>query len=223
MQRQMPTSVVILRRLPDNLSRICLTFDDGPDPNYTPRVLDALAEADVRATFFVVGSAAVRDPQLVRRALAEGHEVANHTWSHAHPRLLPATQVQHEVAAANHAIADIVGKAPRYFRPPFGHMRRSMVDAAHTLGQAVVLWSLSGKDWGPMGRASMIARRVARARAGDIILLHDARWRYNRPWETLKVLPEALARLKGAGLTPVLIGDGPRAPSMPVQTASAVS
>jgi peptidoglycan-N-acetylglucosamine deacetylase len=188
-----PACTEIVRRLPSDTHQAYLTFDDGPDPIYTPRVLDALGAAGVRATFFVVGVAAVRHAGLIRRMHAEGHEVANHTWSH--PRVVRKKAARQEVTASTHALEDILGQRPRFFRPPFGHLRRCLTEAAQEQGQTVVLWSLSSKDWGPMGRAALIGRRLARAQASDIILLHDARWRYNRPWETLKGLLAFLARL----------------------------
>jgi len=203
----MSAAPLIVRRLSNEVAQVCLTFDDGPDPNYTPAVLDILAAAGVKATFFVVGMSAVRWPALIRRMLTEGHEIANHTWSHTHPRLVRPALVRQEVVAATEALADITGQRPCYFRPPFGHLRASMLTAAQDQGQGIVLWSLSGKDWGPMGRAASIARRLGRARAGDIILLHDAKRKYNRPWETLRVLPDFLTSLGTAGLKPISIGD----------------
>jgi peptidoglycan-N-acetylglucosamine deacetylase len=195
-----PASNDILRRLPSALGRAVLTFDDGPDPEHTPRVLDVLAAAGVRATFFLVASAAERHPLLARRMLAEGHEIGNHTRSHYHPALLRDGAARREVIAGSRALADILGYKPRYFRPPFGHLRRCMTETAHELGETVVLWSLSAKDWGPFGRVAPIARRLARARVGDIVLLHDARWRYNRPWATLEVLASFVTCARATGM-----------------------
>jgi peptidoglycan/xylan/chitin deacetylase (PgdA/CDA1 family) len=188
----------IVCRLPRDSRRAYLTFDDGPDSDFTPRVLDLLAGAGIKATFFVVGVAAASQAGLIRRMVGEGHEVANHTWSHPHPWRVRCNVAREEVYSASHALADILGRWPRYFRPPFGRLRRCMTEAAEELGQSLVLWSLSGKDWGPLGRAASIDARLANAKAGDIILLHDARWRYNRPWEMLKVLPAFLARFDHA-------------------------
>ncbi len=193
-------STDIMRRLPAAFGHASLTFDDGPDPEHTPRVLDVLAAAGVRATFFLVASAAERHSLLARRMLAEGHEIGNHTWSHYHPALLREHTARREVIAGSRALADILGRAPRYFRPPFGYLRRCMIETAHALGETVVLWSLSAKDWGPFGRAAPIARRLSRVRSGDIVLLHDARWRYNRPWATLEVLASFVAFTRATGM-----------------------
>ncbi|MGH8501403.1 MAG: polysaccharide deacetylase family protein [Gammaproteobacteria bacterium] len=206
MQRPAPANII--RRLSTHTPRAYLTFDDGPHPQYTPRVLDVLAAAGARATFFMVGTAARRHAALTRRVRAAGHEIGNHTWSHPRPGLLRTADGRNEVEAGAQALADITGERPLYFRPPYGRLRRGMTEAAATQGETVVLWSLSGKDWGPLGRARWIATRLARAGSGDIVLLHDAPWRYNRPWEMLKVLSGFLSRLKHDGLTLGSLEDG---------------
>ena len=179
-----------------------LTFDDGPDPKWTPRVLDILAEAAVPATFFLVGRLAVRHAALVRRLAAEGHEAGNHTWSHRHPwTVLPST-ARKEVHDGATAIADITGRAPKLFRPPHGRLRQCMIDEAERGGQTVVLWNHSAVDWGPLGSAHGIAGRLSAAQAGDIILMHDGGRGINHPEELVKVLPEFLCSLGRRGLSP---------------------
>jgi peptidoglycan/xylan/chitin deacetylase (PgdA/CDA1 family) len=222
---QRPPRANIIRRLSPQSLQTHLTFDDGPHPEYTPRVLDLLAAVGARATVFMVGTAAAHHAELTRRVLSDGHAIGNHTWSHPHPRLLGAARARHEVAAGSDALANVIGERPRYFRPPYGRMRRCMTEAAAHQGQVVVLWSLSGKDWGPLGRARWIENRLARASAGDIVLLHDAPWRYNRPWEMLKVLTAFLVRLKRDGLMSDSLEHGMRndeQPSTAPQAAAAV-
>lgn len=174
---------------------VYLTFDDGPDPGFTPRILDALAEVRLTATFFVVGQLACRQAALLRRIAEQGHEVGNHTWSHRHPWTLSETAARREVRDATAAIADILGRSPVHFRPPHGRVRRVMVEEARAHGQSLVLWHLSAVDWGPFGRARGIARRLRRARPGDIVLMHDGGWGINHPAELLQVLPAFLPRL----------------------------
>lgn len=191
-----------LRRLDGRTSRICLTFDDGPDPEWTPRFLDVLEEARVRATFFVVGHAARRYRTLLRHIAAAGHEIGNHTYAHRHPWTLTPTDARREVEDGSAAIADVLGQAPRLFRPPHGRLRPTMTEAAGAQGQRTVLWSLSARDWGAFAQASRIESRLSRAAAGDIVLMHDGRNRRNHPWETLHALPALLGRLRKAGLEP---------------------
>ena len=189
---------------PDDGGRVFLTFDDGPDPRFTLLILEILAQASAYATFFVVGEDAVRFPSLVRRIANEGHEVGNHTWSHCHPWTISSGVARQEVSFASAALADLLGRSPRYFRPPHGRLRRCMMDQARELGQTVVMWSLSAVDWGPWGRATRIARRLRAVQEGDIVLLHDGRRRYNRPWETVRVLSGFLSDLHYRNLKPSL-------------------
>ncbi|MCC7548945.1 MAG: polysaccharide deacetylase family protein [Burkholderiales bacterium] len=176
-----------------------LTFDDGPDPLWTPAVLDALAQCGVRATFFAVGRAARAHPGLVRRIVEAGHALGNHTWSHRHPWLLRRHEAVAEVLDGAHAIADVTGTPVRLFRPPHGRMRACMAEAAAAAGQRTLLWTRSAVDWGALATPAGIARRLARVRDGDIVLMHDAARGSNRPQSLLHVLPGFLWRLQQEG------------------------
>lgn len=184
---------------------VYLTFDDGTDARWTPRILDILAQANIRATFFLVGRLAARYPALVRRLVAEGHEAGNHTWSHRHPWTLLASSARKEVRDGAAAIADLIGRAPKFFRPPHGRLRRCMIEEAERSGQTLVLWNRSAVDWGPLGSARGIARRLRAARAGDIVLMHDGGRGINRPEELVKALPEFLSNLSRLELVPSLL------------------
>jgi peptidoglycan/xylan/chitin deacetylase (PgdA/CDA1 family) len=174
---------------------VYLTFDDGPDVEWTPRILDALAAARTRATFFVVGQAVRAAPSLLRRVAAEGHGIGNHSYAHRHPWTLREAEARREVRDGAAAIADVLGQEPRLFRPPHGRIRGCMVEEAAQGGQRTVLWSLSAVDWGPLGRAPRIAARLRRAAPGDIVLMHDGRRSRNRPDALLSVLPDFLTSL----------------------------
>lgn len=184
---------------------VYLTFDDGPDPKWTPRILDILAEAAVPATFFLVGRRAARYSALVQRLTAEGHEAGNHTWSHRHPWTLLASTARKEVHDGASVIADIIGRVPKFFRPPHGRLRRCMIDEAERSGQALVLWNRSAVDWGPLGSARGIAHRLSAAQPGDIVLMHDGSGGINHPEELVKVLPEFLSNLSRCGHVPDLL------------------
>lgn len=172
--------------------RLHLTFDDGPDPKWTPRCLDVLAEANAKATFFVIGTHARRYAELTRRIAREGHAIGNHTLTHAHPWTLDRRRAADEVRDGADAIADIVGTAPKLFRPPHGRRRRAMLDEASAQGESIVMWDVSAIDWGWLGTAPNIARRLARARDGHIVLMHDGANQHNRPDQLLAVLPAYL-------------------------------
>jgi peptidoglycan/xylan/chitin deacetylase (PgdA/CDA1 family) len=182
------------------MSHIYLTFDDGPDPEFTPRVLDVLARANMHATFFAIGTQARRWPELVRRAAAEGHEIANHSFSHRHPWMMSARSARAEVREGAAVLSEITGHAPNFFRPPHGRMRACMREEAQQGGQKTMLWDLSAIDWGPFGRADKIAERLSRIQGEEVVLMHDGRNEHNKPDELLKVLPQVLVQLRERGL-----------------------
>lgn len=187
--------VVRRAKTPPDPGRIHLTFDDGPNPNWTPRFLDLLAAAGCTAIFFMLGVQASRYPHLVRRMLSDGHELGNHTWSHRHPWMMTPPVARREVVDGSAAIADAAGVAPRYFRPPYGRMRSCMIREAARRGESLMLWSISARDWGPFGASrAAITARLDRARPGDIVLMHDAPRSVNRPDQLIQVLPSLLQR-----------------------------
>jgi peptidoglycan-N-acetylglucosamine deacetylase len=194
-----------LTRVAADDGRIWLTFDDGPDAEWTPRILDVLAEWSMRATFFIIGRAARAHPDVVRRIDHAGHEIGNHTWSHRHPWTMGLRAAQQEVRDGAAAISDIVGRAPKFFRPPHGRLRQCMIDEAEAGDQRIALWSLSAVDWGPLGRDSAIAARLGKASAGDIVLMHDSARGINHPGELIRVLPDFLGSLVQKQLRPALL------------------
>lgn len=153
---------------------VCLTFDDGPHPRLTPRVLDLLAAHGVRATFFLIASAAQRHPQLVRRMLDEGHEVANHSWSHASIAHLTADEVSREVSRGSSALTQLTGQSLRWFRPPRGMLTGPVLRAATDLGQDIAMWSARNPagvlDPTPQELTDHLVRGL---HAGAIYCLHD--------------------------------------------------
>ncbi|HEX7011546.1 MAG TPA: polysaccharide deacetylase family protein [Steroidobacteraceae bacterium] len=184
----------------DSMERVYLTFDDGPDRDFTPRVLDVLAQAEMQATFFVIGECARREPELIRRIAEGGHAIGNHTYSHRHPWLMTPRAARAQVRDGANAVADVLGYPPRLYRPPHGRLRPCMVDEAHKLGEHIVLWNVSAIDFGPLGSAKRIGQRLASVSANDIVLMHDGRNRHNRPDQLLEVLPGFLAHLRERGL-----------------------
>jgi peptidoglycan-N-acetylglucosamine deacetylase len=209
-----------LLRLPEDARRrgeVALTFDDGPDPEVTPRVLDLLDAHGATASFFLIGRRAARHPALTRELVRRGHSAENHTDRHLKAfAALPFGAMRREVAAGQRAIADAAGEAPRFFRPPVG-LRSPLLDPilART-GLAQVAWTRRGFDTVSREPAA-IARRLGRGlAAGDILLLHDgsvARTHEGRIPVVLEALPALLRQIGAAGLKAVSL---PRA--MPAAT-----
>jgi peptidoglycan-N-acetylglucosamine deacetylase len=183
---------------------VALTFDDGPDPADTPKLLDLLREKGVKATFFVVGKRADRHPEIVRRAWAEGHLIANHTWSHysLFCFLLPG-RLRTEIERGSESIRRICGSRPRFFRSPVGLRHPLLAPYLQDAGLEYVSWSIRTRDT-LTANSSVVARRILKAASGDIILLHD-----HLPGGAnamLEVLPSVIDKLRERGFQFVLAG-----------------
>ena len=195
---------------------LALTFDDGPHPEHTPRVLDVLRERRVRATFFVIGAKAERHPELLRRMRDEGHQIGVH--SHTHDRLLSlrgAGRVRAELERCAQAIERATGERPSLFRPPVGHTGPRVARVADELGFVTVGWSVRGLDGLARTSPADVVRRVARGlRHGAIVLLHDAAERDDFVPAGIAALPLVLdeAAARSVPVVPLseLIGDSPQ-------------
>jgi peptidoglycan/xylan/chitin deacetylase (PgdA/CDA1 family) len=185
----------------DKKNPICLTFDDGPDPAYTQKILDILADFDIKATFFVLGRAAEQFPNLIEQMASAGHSIGNHSYSHHHPWMISSDRAKHEVAYTTAIIKKITGSAPRWFRPPFGRLRTAMRKQASNEKMATVLWSHSIIDWGPLGTETGISNRLQHIEPNDIILMHDGKREHNHPDIVIQCLPGLLRSLEEKSLT----------------------
>ena len=164
--------------LPRTLARasgVALTFDDGPHPEGTPAILEVLAAAGARATFFLVGEQVERRPALAARIVAEGHVVALHGYRHRLQLRLPAATVAADISRGVAVVQEATGAALRLHRPPYGIYSPAALRAVREAGLAPLLWSRWGKDWRKFTTPARITRRATRGLiAGDVILLHDA-------------------------------------------------
>jgi peptidoglycan/xylan/chitin deacetylase (PgdA/CDA1 family) len=176
-----------LCRTPDR-RQIALTFDDGPNPAVTPRLLALLRRRNVHASFFLLGQFARACPELVREIAARGHSLGNHTETHPNLALASGRRIEDELAKCQASLATALGNSeaarPRWVRPPFGYRRPGLWSAARRAGLAgVVMWSFMAYDWKPQPPARLIARlaRVAQRQenqpGGEIVLLHDGDFR----------------------------------------------
>ena len=179
--------------------RIALTFDDGPDPEFTPHVLELLATHHVRATFFLVGERAARAPATVRAIAAAGHEVASHGWSHRSLWLCGPARTHDEVGRARAMLGELTGRAPVLFRPPWGMVNAALFGALRRHGQRCVFWSIQPEGLRPAPAAAQIARVLRRAHPGAIVDLHDAEGTPQAPARLCAALPGMLDGLAEAG------------------------
>jgi peptidoglycan-N-acetylglucosamine deacetylase len=199
-----------LRRLPAATGTVALTFDDGPDPEVTPAVLDRLAEAGARATFFVIGRRARAHPGLVRAIAAAGHAVQNHTDTHPYRfAALPPPALRREVRGASDTIAGLTGIPPRLFRAPMGFRSPLLEPLLRRERLHLVSWTRRALD-GVSGDAAAARRRLLAGLApGDILLMHDgsaARTRHGRP-VVLEILPALLDAIGRQGLRTVALDE----------------
>ena len=177
---------------------VALTFDDGPDPVTTPRVLDVLREKQVRATFFVVGKRAEQHPDLVRRALAEGHLVENHTWSHSSLFcFLTPGRLRAEIEKCTETLAAIGGRRPRYFRSPVGLRHALLRPYLRQAGLEYISWKIKSCDTLNVKSGTLAARILNKVMPGDIVLLHD--YRAGGVDVLLGVLPRVIDELRARG------------------------
>lgn len=159
---------------PQNQKIVALTYDDGPNPPYTARILDVLEKEHVHATFFLVGRAVAAYPSLVRREVRDGDAVGNHTWSHAHLILMDSAQVRDSLRRTDQAIYRAAGVHTTIMRPPFGARDWLVLDQVHDLGYTPVMWSVPlPRDWEDPPPQTIAARVLRYVRDGSIIVLHD--------------------------------------------------
>jgi peptidoglycan/xylan/chitin deacetylase (PgdA/CDA1 family) len=181
---------------------IAMTFDDGPHPAFTPRLLDMLKTRGIKATFFLIGQNAAAYPDIVRRIAAEGHEIGNHTWSHPQLTKLKPASLREEVERTSSTIAEIIGKPLVVMRPPYGATSDYINHWINReFGMKVILWSVDPLDWKYRNSASVERRILAGARPGAIILSHDIHA------TTVAAMPEVFDRLLAKGYKFVTVSE----------------
>lgn len=180
---------------PRRATTVCLTFDDGPHPEHTSRLLDVLKGEGVRATFFMIGREMERHPEVVRRIVADGHAVGGHSYSHGEPRATSARELAAEVERSQRVLERITGRRTRLFRPPYGKLTAGKLWRLWGAGQRVVLWNVDPKDFACRSTAELAERWDGSAlRGGDVVLLHD-----NVPFAA-EVLPAVVRSARRGGI-----------------------
>ena len=214
----------------DSARKLALTFDDGPNPRVTPKLLELLARYKARATFFVIGRYVDECPELFKETISGGHAVGNHTYTHRNLFFRRTADIAEEMRRCNESIFKVRGQTPVWFRPPYGLRNPWVIPTARGLGQRTVLWSVLPGDWraesaewlipriGPIAkhaeRLKGVAERSQRSN-GDILCLHDGDHRFlNGDREhTLKALEYWLPRWRDLGLEFVTIDEAVSEPA----------
>ncbi len=204
--RYNPQNDVLRYYVPKNDEKIiALTFDDGPHPTYTERVLQVLADHDAKATFFEVGMNAEYYPAVTKEILAQGHEIGNHTYSHPDLSKLSQSEIEKEIQKQSKVIEEITGAPPLYFRPPCGSCRDKIIQSAEQHSLTVILWSIDTRDWAGNDAAHIAEDVINSARPGDIILFHD--YPVHASQQTVEALERILPALTAEGFRFVTISE----------------
>ena len=161
-------------RVPTREKLVALTFDDGPSPAWTPRILDELKLAGVKATFFMLGKHVAQYPDIARRVAQEGHEIENHGYAHHALIYYKPDELRSDIEQAENIIKEATGKTTKYFRPPKAWATADEKKELKEMGYQVVLWSLNSKDWVTFHDKQIRHYILHNIRPGDIILFHDS-------------------------------------------------
>ena len=185
----------VYRSVETDTKKIALTFDDGPHPTLTPRILEILKKYDVKATFFMVGENVVNYPESARFVVQAGHEIGNHTYSHRHVSGMNEDTLKKELALCEDALFELCEYRTHLFRPPEGAINDQVREIAGESGYRIVLWSIDTEDWRHTPPHDIVSRVTREVRDGDIILMHDYIGRGSPTPEALKkMIPALIAR-----------------------------
>jgi peptidoglycan/xylan/chitin deacetylase (PgdA/CDA1 family) len=205
LREKAPAVANLHRSIEGNPAAVALTFDDGPDPIFTPQVLDVLASHDVLATFFLVGSRATDQAGLIRRMIDDGHAVGSHSMTHPDPKALSIPRIAREYRSGRRSVERVVGRAAPLFRPPQGVFNLKHATVMRALGLRTWLWNKDPKDWMPGSTVESILAGIGVPEPGDVVLLHDA---IESPTDaaasdrssTVAALPQIIDRVRQRGL-----------------------
>lgn len=173
---------------------VAITFDDGPHPTQTPRLLKMLRDRNIKATFYVVGKNVKAYPHIIRQIVADGHEIGNHTWTHPSLTSISDEQIRRELKTTADAISEAANYTPRTIRPPYGAINARVKELMFTeFGYPTILWSVDPQDWRKPGVSVVTSRMVNAAHPGAILLAHDIHA------STIDAMPATLDQLLAKG------------------------
>lgn len=187
--------IKVYRSVATEKKQIAITFDDGPHPTLTPRILEILAKYNVTATFFMVGQNVLNYPDVARAVIEAGHEIGNHTFTHPHLANLNEHAIMEEIGKCEDALEELCEYRPHLLRTPQGALTPSLERCLLDDDYILVLWSLDTRDWEKKSTASVIQAVLDRVQAGDIILMHDYIGHNSKTPEALeKIIPALLSQ-----------------------------
>lgn len=197
MRKELEPTGYVTWEVPTNEKIMAITFDDGPDPTYTPQILKTLRQYNAEATFFMIGFRIQRNPYLIEQVLKEGHEIGNHTMNHLYARSATGQKLHNDILEGKRYLQKWVDK-PLLFRPPGGYINESVFTTATEAGYQIVLWSWhqDPRDWSNPGKDKIVDHVLNNAKSGDIVLLHDGG---GDRTQTVEALQEILPALQKQG------------------------
>jgi peptidoglycan/xylan/chitin deacetylase (PgdA/CDA1 family) len=186
---------------------VALSFDDGPDEKWTPKILDILKEQNVKATFFLVGTQVKKHPDMVKRILAEGHDISNHSWDHKDLTKLTPQAMSDEIKNTSEAIFEAAGVYPNLCRAPYGATNSSVKEVAKTQGCVMVGWQVDTRDWAGDSVDTMMKAVRSQVRPGAVVLEHSFGGKNSDLSNTVALLPQMISYLKSEGYSIVKVSD----------------
>lgn len=192
---------------PPQQKRISLTFDDGPDNLWTPRILWVLAQYEVRGTFNCVGQRVEQNPQMLLRIVQQGHMLGNHSYNHPNFTKIPIGEARSQLNYTSDIIQRVAGVRPRFFRPPYGALNDALIRMIAGLGYKILYWNVDSLDWAGLTAEQVSTNVLSHAGPGSIILMHFAGGVGESLEDTVQSLPYLIQTLRKEGYTFVTIAD----------------
>lgn len=174
---------------------VALTFDDGPDNNITPKIVETLTQYNVNGNFFFIGEQVSKYPSVIEKAYKEGNLVLSHSYNHVELNKLSADKIKNEIAKGEEEIFNVIGKKPSLIRPPYGAIEKNVIEAAKSKGDKIILWSIDTLDWSQREKGNIKKNIIDNLRPGEIILMHSNEDKI----ATLEALPDIIMAIKEKG------------------------
>src|SRR5699024_2741205 len=176
-----------------NKNLVALTFDDGPDNEITPKILETLKKYDVKATFFMLGKSVIQYPELAKEVGKQGHEIANHSETHRNLNKSNQATINNEVIESKKIIKNATGIEPKLFRPPYGEYNQAVLNASNNSNQEIIMWSVDTLDWQHKNKNKTVDIVMKNVQPNSIILMHDIHG------TTADALPSLIEKLQKEG------------------------